>query len=179
MISDDTSFWAKVIVRGDDECWEWTACKDECGYGVKIMQRRKYKAHRLSWILHNHQEIPFGLYACHKCDNPSCVNPKHIFLGTQKDNMDDMYRKGRQGTGFGQLGEVHHSSILTVAIVNEARCRARSGEKVTSIAKSMNLPYHTLKCAVNGTTWNHVVELPVKNGHSRKGPTTETHHRNQ
>jgi len=86
------SFWKKVIKK--DGCWEWAACTNESGYGIFHTGKKTDRAHRVSWILTN-GEIPSGLFVCHKCDNPPCTNPDHLFLGTNKDNVDDMIAKGR------------------------------------------------------------------------------------
>lgn len=78
----------------NNHCWEWTRSLDKFGYGVLYLNSKAYKAHRISY------EVHFGVFSnelliCHKCDNPKCVNPEHLFLGTQKDNMIDMAKKGR------------------------------------------------------------------------------------
>lgn len=89
-------FWEKVEKLTD--CWVWTAGTDDKGYGRILNKRKEHggetRAHRLSWILHN-GPIPTGLYVLHKCDNPPCVRPDHLFLGTNLDNMRDMKEKGR------------------------------------------------------------------------------------
>lgn len=85
-------FWAKVDKSGD--CWLWTGHKGSSGYGIFWIQRRPTQAHRLAYEL-SIGPIPHGLFACHHCDNPPCVRPAHLFLGTAKDNYWDARTKGR------------------------------------------------------------------------------------
>jgi hypothetical protein len=89
-------FWEKV--RKSDQCWEWIASKTRNGYGFfhrgGRVDRKPIRAHRLSWELHN-GPIPDGLWVLHKCDNPCCVRPDHLFIGTRSDNMKDCAAKGR------------------------------------------------------------------------------------
>jgi len=80
-------------VHKTDSCWNWTASTRN-GYGAFKINGKVEGAHRVSWVLNN-GEIPEGLFVCHKCDNPRCVNPEHLFLGTASDNMKDCYNKGR------------------------------------------------------------------------------------
>lgn len=90
-------FWAKVDVRSIDECWLWTASTNDTGYGMFMFNGAPFGAHRMSWAIEN-QKLPGKLDVCHTCDRPSCVNPKHLWLGTRKQNHRDMVRKGRHST---------------------------------------------------------------------------------
>lgn len=96
-------FWARVEKRGPDECWPWTGYRDAKGYGQIALNRRTAEgAHRVSWALAR-GEIPDGIHVLHRCDNPPCCNPAHLFLGTHADNMWDMKAKGRASGGPGPL----------------------------------------------------------------------------
>jgi hypothetical protein len=84
----------KDKVKIVDGCWIWIKSKDEDGYGNAWHEGKKIAAHRLSFKL-NVGDIPKGMFVCHTCDTPSCINPEHLFLGTPKDNTKDMINKGR------------------------------------------------------------------------------------
>lgn len=91
-------FLAKVQVQPDG-CWVWTAAlRDGYPYGVFCFDGKTYRAHRFSYLLYR-GEIPEGQHVCHSCDNPTCVNPHHLFLGTQSDNIQDCLEKGRFNHG--------------------------------------------------------------------------------
>lgn len=87
-------FWSKVNKAAPNGCWEWFGAKTPGGYGTFWTGSEKIQAHRWAWQEAN-GPIPKGLLGCHKCDNPPCVNPEHIFIGTHKDNHDDAKKKGR------------------------------------------------------------------------------------
>lgn len=85
-------FWS--FVRKGDGCWEWQGHINAFGYGEIYVNRKHVRAHRLSWEINN-GPVPGGLYVCHLCDNPKCVRPDHLFVGTHRDNMQDGKSKGR------------------------------------------------------------------------------------
>jgi HNH endonuclease len=95
-------FWENHLKNGS--CWEWVGQitypkRSPKGYGVIWLKNEKKQVyvHRLSWILHNQQNIPKGMVIMHRCDNTICYNPYHLVIGTQRDNVDDMINKGREG----------------------------------------------------------------------------------
>lgn len=97
-------FWVKVERGGEDACWQWLARKHEGGYGDFRLGGGHVRAHRFSYEL-AHGAIPKGMFVLHRCDNPGCVNPSHLFLGTFEDNSSDMVSKGR---GRGRLSGGRH-----------------------------------------------------------------------
>lgn len=110
-------FWSKVARCGESDCWEWPGARMKAGYGVIKLRRprRNESTHRLAWIL-THGPIPPGLCVCHRCDNPPCCNPAHLFLGTDADNAKDKIIKGRQ-----VRGELVGTSKLTAQQVDAMR----------------------------------------------------------
>lgn len=108
-------FWSKVIRGGDDECWNWTGAKNYLGYGrMSIPGEIQMKSHRVSWEL-RYGQIPYGMNVLHKCDNPPCCNPLHLFLGSLKDNTRDAMRKGRLKAPPVHVGERHPQATITDA----------------------------------------------------------------
>lgn len=85
--------------RAPSGCWEWRGNKTTQGYGRVTIRRRQHSAHRLMWEWHNGEPVPDGLVVRHQCDNPPCINPHHLLVGTHADNIADKVRRGRQARG--------------------------------------------------------------------------------
>lgn len=145
-------FWSKVDKRGVDECWEWLAfVHPKTGYGSFKYKKEKIGAHQYSYILHN-GNYDRSLLVCHTCDNRSCVNPKHLFLGTQKQNIEDAISKGRM-----PFGESSAVAVLTNDLVREIRKRyAAGGISHAQLAKEFGLRKENLYYVINRKTWKHI-----------------------
>lgn len=143
-------FWKKVDKREPDECWEWMGAQNGAGYG-KIGRGGRREglvlAHRLSWELAN-GVIPEGQCVCHHCDNPGCVNPAHLFLGTNIDNMQDAVEKGRMVRGSAIKG-----AKLTEQDVREILCFLAAGYPHKEIAEAYNVARVTITQINTGKIW--------------------------
>lgn len=141
-------FWAKV--KKTKSCWVWTGYCAPNGYGkINLCDTRQkvVAAHRLSWEWANGKDIPNGLYILHSCDNPPCVNPKHLFLGTQQDNVKDRERKGRGNQPINlQNGKAKHSNETVLAI------RALAGRHTyKELSNLFNVPMGTIHGYIHST----------------------------
>ena len=151
---DADIFWQKVEKKNENECWEWLGTKTPRGYGHFWLNGKKIYAHRSSWYLHN-GKIPAGMCICHHCDNPSCVNPAHLFLGTQRDNALDAMKKNRL---VFPLGEDNGKSKLTekdvLAIRAEYQPRGKNNQRV--LAKKYGVCRMNISHVVNREIWKHI-----------------------
>lgn len=140
-------FWEKVDKKGEDECWNWKAYIDKDGYGRFGIDSGIDYAHRVSYIL-AHGEIFEELCVLHHCDQPDCCNPKHLFLGTNVDNMKDRDNKGRCA-----VGERSGQAKLTQEMVNDIRRKYCSGEKIPDLANEYNVASETIRMIVRNEKW--------------------------
>lgn len=140
-----------LYAQKGEGCWRWLSYIDPQGYGRLHYNRKPMLANRLSYLLH-FGEIPEGKMVCHKCDNPSCVNPDHLFLGSQSDNMADMYTKGRERKR-GKKGTTHPQAKLTDDAVRAIRASKSSDAE---LAKSHGVSRPTIHSIRVGKTWQHV-----------------------
>lgn len=142
--------WKHVTVGDVNECWPWTRWLDRDGYGEFNAQGVGYKSHRLAFEL-GHGIAPGALKVCHRCDNPPCCNPAHLFLGTQAENLADMVAKGRSSRG-----SRHHNALVTEADVREIRRRRSTGEAGIAVAVEFGLSEAAVSNIVHRKTWRHV-----------------------
>lgn len=154
-------FWASV--QKTDTCWLWIKTKDYRGYGDVgryISEKGHHDfgtrlAHRISYQLAN-GPIPDGMCVCHSCDVPACVNPAHLFLGTQRENMADMRNKGRGCNPPHLIGERHHQAKVTEEIVLMLRREHSEGATIRQLHRKYNLTEAIIGQAVRRRTWKHI-----------------------
>lgn len=144
------SFWSKV--HKSDGCWTWLAATNRKGYGIFRVGNKNVLAHRFSYQIYK-GEIPDGILTLHRCDNPACVNPAHLFLGTHLDNVHDCISKGRYYTGRHD-GE-HGKHKLTAIQVREIR-ENPSGLSHRALAKKYSVSKGTITFIMNNQTWRNV-----------------------
>lgn len=163
-------FWNKVDKSG--ECWTWTASKNNKGYGQLMTEpgeifttKRPVLAHRMSWMIH-FGAIPKDMEICHKCDNPQCVNPNHLFLGTHTDNMRDMIRKGKGAMNQPNVmtvcpekrhwGERNGQAKLTASQVREIRIGFQIGYSMNELGNMYGITRHAIGRIVRRQAWAHI-----------------------
>lgn len=176
-------FWAKVIVTDKFSCWFWTAAQHRSGYGAFKFMNETLKSHRISYIF-SFGHVPDGMFICHKCDTPSCVNPNHLFLGTSADNMADMASKGRSIKGdrhpfrkhpeLMSRGESHYlrknpekimrgeskpNAKLNAGLVLKIREMSVDGLTRKEIASALGVGFYSVVNVLRGRLWTHVNSL--------------------
>lgn len=147
------------MIQDKNSCWEWKTGCFSLGYGCFSIKRKPHLAHRISWNL-TFGNIPTNLFVCHKCDNPPCVRPDHLYLGTPKDNMDDKFRRGRYkytGPKNPAKGEKQGSSKLSNKQANNIRTIYRTSKiSQRALANKYNVHQRVI--------WRIVNNLGYKNG---------------
>lgn len=175
--SDIRRFWAKVDVRGPDECWPWTAARSRAGYGLLKWRQasgqgwRMIGAHRVSLMIATGQGQKDGQFVLHSCDNPCCCNPKHLRFGTPKDNSDDAWTRGRATPPPLHAGDSHPSrtrperrprgatmwnQTLTEAQARQIFSLHMAGATVADIAARVGCAAHAVADVVRGRSWSHL-----------------------
>ncbi len=151
-------FWNFVDKKYEDECWHWTGQILATGYGRISLGAKKdgnEGAHRVSWKLHNKKDIPSGMFVMHKCDNPKCVNPYHLSIGTPKDNTQDMIAKGRKRV-VSPKGEGNGKSLLNAEKVRLIRSSKLSH---VELGRQLGVSSNCIRGVRIGRTWSHIEDL--------------------
>lgn len=142
-------------------CWIFTGSVNNHGYGYFMVNSKKVKAHRASWILHR-SEVPEGLFVLHHCDVPSCVNPNHLFLGTRKDNSQDMVSK-RRHVFMAHPERIQRGEKSAISKISDAQAaaiweRISRGERSSAIAQDFGITRGAVNHIKSGRTWKHLTE---------------------
>ena len=154
-------FWAKVQVASNEECWPWIGARYISGYGKLYTGRDQrggvvcVRAHRLSWELHHARPIPPGMGVLHSCDNPPCVNPQHLRIGTGADNVADRSARGRNRD---QYGEANSNVRLTEAQVRAILSERTSGDPPSQqrIAARYGVSQAQISRILRGESWAYL-----------------------
>lgn len=149
-VSPKKRIWLCAELDSETGCWVWQKGKDKNGYGQFSFKNRNYRAHRVAYRLYI-GPIPKGMQVLHTCDNTSCVNPKHLFLGTNDDNMADMVQKDRQAKG-----ENSARAKLTEDQVREIKKRLYGAESISAIARDYPVSRRAVSLIKEGTNWKHI-----------------------
>ena len=144
-------FWSRADKKSSDECWEWLGSKLRGGYGNLNQEGHTLQAHRYSYVLHI-GDIPKGMLVCHSCDNPGCVNPEHLFLGTHLTNAMDKVSKDRQIKGEG----IYNHKIVEADAIRIRELYSQGNLSMRKIAKMFGLCYSETNAVINKRTWRYV-----------------------
>lgn len=165
----------RVVKDPESGCWVWTGHTNPDGYGVMGVNHRPDRTHRISWKLHR-GPIPAGAVVRHHCDNPPCVNPDHLAIGTQADNIADMVARKRSRGKSEQRGEANSTAVLTEADVLAMRAERRAGASFPAIASRYGVGDETARYAVQGRTWAHLPgAVSEPRGFQRQPNAAKTH----
>lgn len=165
--ADIKRFWSRVDKKSEDACWEWEGYRNIEGYGRITINSKLHLVHRVSWIIHNGEipdgNLPYGtMFICHTCDNPSCVNPAHLFIGTNKDNMRDKNDKGRGG-GRGLKGEENSMHKLTECQVKEIREKYEPRVyTLDMLAAEYGVTFQHIQTIITNKAWRHLPLTPAE-----------------
>lgn len=140
----------------DTGCWVWALSRFASGYGNTFFRGKSMQAHRAYWMKFR-GDIPDGLHVLHRCDNRACVNPEHLFIGTQTDNMADMRAKGRDRY---VQGVAHPAARLSECDVREIRKRRAAGELLASIAAAFGITKSHTGEICSRKSWAHLGDKP-------------------
>lgn len=144
-------FWSHVSILDKESCWLFFGGNGKRGYGMISINGESHLAHRISYVINN--KIDLDVLVCHTCDNPPCVNPSHLFIGSQVENMLDMFEKERV---VRPTCEDHHMAKLTNDLVNLIRYKKIMGSRYLDLVREFNIPKSTLVKICTFETWRNL-----------------------
>lgn len=161
-------FFSQFKKLGENDCWNWEGYTNGAisVYGALWVDRKLMKAHRYSFEIHK-GNIPEGKIVRHSCDNKLCVNPLHLLVGTQKDNIKDMYDRNRN-VNKGAIGINNYHAIMNDSVVRKIIELKKSGISVLNISRAVGFKKTTVGSVLEGRTWRHVTGLSYPHTRSRK-----------
>ena len=151
-------FWKKVQIGTPEQCWNWIGNKNPKGYGIFTPHPKRGRgevhciAHRLAWEYTFKEQVPVGKECCHSCDNRACCNPSHLWIGTHKENMEDMAKKKRCNSSH---GEHHYLAKLTDDAVRFIRAE-RGRFSLNQLARMFGVSQKLILVVVQRKAWKHV-----------------------
>jgi hypothetical protein len=143
---------SRFTVDETTDCWNWTGTLDSRGYGVMRVDGVQRFAHRLMAHIHLGLDLDSDLAACHFCDNPRCVNPRHLFASTRVENIEDRHRKGRDARGE----RIGNARLIAEQVV-EIRQRSATGGSGASLARAFQISETAIYSIIAGRTWKHLL----------------------
>jgi hypothetical protein len=150
---DKRRFWNKVDIKETNDCWNWKASfRNKEKYGSFSIDKTNYQAHRISWII-SFGDIPDGLIVCHKCDNKSCCNPNHLFIGTVSDNNCDKFNKCRE---YVRRGTDHTNSKISEDSLKAIRLMLSNKISQRKIAKLFKVSQGCIAHINKGLTYKEI-----------------------
>lgn len=157
MVADER-YWGHVDPSGPTDCWLWTGPLYVTGYGQWNVNNKSLYAHRAAWEIHNKREIPPKMMVRHSCDNPRCVNPAHLSIGNQKDNMHDMVSRGRQSKGESRpLSKITEADALAIISM-----RGRVSQSV--LARRYGMAQPSISDIQTGRRWGYLHSSHTERG---------------
>ncbi len=153
----ESSFWMSVDVAGPGGCWPWLGAKLPKGYGWLRVRGVFYRAHRYAWAA-VHGPIPDGAMICHRCDNPPCCNPAHLWLGDAASNNADREAKGRTRLAD-QTGEANGNHVLTTEDVERVKVELRMGATNRALGERYGVHHSQISNIRRGRSWSNVIDL--------------------
>ena len=152
-------FWNNIsITANDDKCWDWKCCTNKKGYGIVRINKKNWLTHRLAYFL-NYKIDPIDKLVCHSCDNPKCVNQKHLWIGTNKENMHDKITKGRSGYEKRKTlrGEENgYSKLTSVQILEIRNLYQTTKTSYRKLSKFFNVGTSHISRIVKKQVWKHI-----------------------